>query len=180
MSTKGKRQRSPFQILEDRQMIAHLYLTGKKQWEIGLEMNLTQARISQELKIVRKAWLDSSIRDFDKAKAEELAKIDRLEVEYWDAWKRSCETREKHITTTRTNERGDESGARVERENLYGDPRFLQGVERCIEQRCKIFGLYAATNIRVDLTELEQTLADEWLRVLKRPTEPDLASELTQ
>ena len=69
--------------------VARLYLQGKTQTAIGKALGVTQQQICYDLKIVRKRWLDSSIRNFDEARAQELAKIDRVEAEFWAAWNRS-------------------------------------------------------------------------------------------
>ena len=60
---------------------------------------------------VREQWLQSSLLDFDARKAQELARIDRVETEAWAAWEKSKRARE--ITTTEriTREGGDRAKA---------------------------------------------------------------------
>jgi hypothetical protein len=107
-NTKGERE-------ERLAKVARFYLFGWTQTRIGNELIVSQQQISYDLKIVRQRWLESSIRDFNEAKAQELAKLDLVEARYWAAWERTQEI----------------------------DPRFLQGVERCIAKRCEILGLNA-------------------------------------
>lgn len=146
--TDSAPKRSHFQIQRDRQDIADWYCQGLTQAAIAERINtdpereytLTQQMISYDLKAIQKAWLESSLRDFDEMRAEQLGKIDRLEREYWRGWERSCEDAE----TVR--KEGPASG--VEKitkteKGQAGDPRFLAGVERCIERRCKLLGLDA-------------------------------------
>ena len=116
----GKR-RSNGQLIRDRRRIADLYLRGWLQVDIAAEVGLSQSTVCQDLKALHKQWVASALVDIDIAKSKELAKIDVLERENWDAWQRSCE------------------GAKTK----TGNPRFLQGIERCIERRCKILGLDA-------------------------------------
>jgi len=138
----GKR-RSQSQLIRDRRRIADLYLQGKTQVDIGEKLGVSQATISRDLKALQREWLQSTLIEFDKAKAEELAKVDRLEREYWIAWERSCEDAET------VKQRGVESGDKKSKEAVKitkgqaGDPRFLIGVQWCIERRCKILGLDA-------------------------------------
>jgi hypothetical protein len=67
---------------------ARLYLQGYSQKEISDHISdirhysITAQQVSQDMKKVRQRWLDSQIRDFDSAKAQELSKIDNLEYEY--------------------------------------------------------------------------------------------------
>jgi hypothetical protein len=87
--------------------------------------------------------------------AVELAKIDHLEREYWAAWRDSKEPGE--ITSARP---GRVTVKRVSRD---GNPTFLDGVAWCIEQRCKIFGLY--TPSKYTSAELDQMIEQELERM---------------
>jgi len=76
----------------------------------------------------------------DEAKARELAKVDRLEREYWTAWGRSC----KDAETLRQEGSGEKPSRVVKiKRPRNGDPAFLRGVQWCIERRCKIIGVDA-------------------------------------
>ncbi|MEM7345877.1 MAG: hypothetical protein AAF485_16675, partial [Chloroflexota bacterium] len=94
-----KPKRTPDQRTRDRAEIAKLYLQGWYQSDIAEYINddperdytLTQQTISNDIEAIRKGWLNSSIRNFDQARAEELAKIDHLERIYWEAWTQSLE-----------------------------------------------------------------------------------------
>jgi len=131
-------------VQQRRQEVAALYLAGKYQSEIARLIGISQQQVSHDLQAVHRAWLASSLRDFDAAKAQELAKIDAAEREYWAAWERSQQPRE--VTTTRE---ADGDAPRTEtsrrREHPVGDPRFLDGVLKCIEKRCDMLGLSTAT-----------------------------------
>ncbi len=114
--------------------IARLYLRGITQAEIGEQIGVSQRQVSYDLAILRERWKQSSLIDFDAAKAEELAKIDALEAEYWQAWNES--KREKKRQAAK--KRGEQTETSLTTEERNGDPRYLQGVQWCIEQRCKI------------------------------------------
>lgn len=110
----------------DLRLLAEWYLTGRSIYQITDDLNarqdvaytLTHSQIWYDLNALRKRWAKAGLLDFDKAQSQELAKTDRLEQEYWDAWQRVD-------PTDRT------------------APQYLAGIMKCIERRCKILGLDA-------------------------------------
>jgi len=132
--------RSKSQIARDRRKIADQYLQGIIQADIAEGLGIHQSTVSRDIKALQIEWQKSALVDINSKKAKELAKIDRLEREYWLAWERSCEdaeivrqeARDKKINKVIKTAKGQ-----------AGDPRFLSGVERCIERRCKILGIDA-------------------------------------
>src|SRR5262245_39781499 len=103
---KGRRGRSPDQIRKDRAEIARLYLQRLTQAEIGQRLGLSRQQIGYDLEAVREEWLNSSLMDFNRRKAEELARIDHVEAEYLAAWEASKRV---HETTTTEQITGGES-----------------------------------------------------------------------
>ena len=158
--SQGRKGRSEDEILRDRARIADLYLRGRKQWEIGQELGLSQQMISHELGIIRKQWVESAVRNFDEAKGRELDRIDHLEREAWDGWERSKRHRLVSVSGIEAKSTGsgadDRSAAPTEtrtreetrKTDQVGDPRFLEKVAWCIDQRCKILGLHAAVRLK--------------------------------
>lgn len=148
----GKRgpKRNHEQRERDLEITARLYMQGWYQQEIAdylsnregdptADYTLSQVTISKDLAEIRRRWLESSLVDMDQIKAEELAKIDRLEREYWQAWEDS-----RQVLETRKLQSGDKGSSEllIEAEQV-GDPKFLQGIQWCIDRRVKIFGLDA-------------------------------------
>jgi len=150
-----KPRRSAAQLARDRQRIAGLYLEGKLQADIAEVVGVSQSTVSNDLRAIQQEWLQSSLVDFNEARAREIAKIDKLEREYWIAWARSCEDAETSTSKVRgkVQKRQDDEGkfvaeqpaevAKTSKDRL-GDPRFLQGVQWCIDRRCKLLGIDAA------------------------------------
>ena len=118
-------KRTKTERMRDRRIVAALYLRGMYQADIAARLNaregitysLTQPTISRDLTAIRRAWLASSVRDFEQQRAIELAKIDNLEIVYWEAWQRSC------------------------------DAKTLHGVQWCINRRCVLLGLDAPARL---------------------------------
>lgn len=149
------------EMIERRAGVAADYRRGVTQSALAKKYRVTQATISTDLKAIRKEWQESALIDFDAAKAAELARIDTLESEYWSAWdesrkkrikKRGGKKEESGITVRRGNRQVEVPGksvsmSQVDETERDGNPAFLAGVQWCIEQRCKIFGLYAPTRL---------------------------------
>ena len=142
---------------ERRPRVAAMYLAGKYQSEIAAEFGVNQSTISRDLEVMKQAWQESALVKFDEIKARELARIDELEREYWQAWQDSKEDAETVTEKMKANKGKVEGKQEViagERTTVTrgqtGNPSFLQGVQWCIEQRLKIFGVYAA--VKSELT----------------------------
>lgn len=126
--------------------VARLYLTGQTQAAIGKQLGIAQSQVCYDLKIIRQRWLDSQVRDFDEARAVELAKIDAVEVQFWVGWERSLRDKEIKQKKSKTGvAASEEEGTTVH--GQAGDPRFLDGVMKCIQKRCELLGLDAAKKL---------------------------------
>lgn len=154
-------KRTRFEIERDRTRIAHLYLTRMPQGEIADMLGTTQQMVSYDLAAIKREWKKARIRDFDADLNRELARVDALELEYWEAWRAS--KRDREVVTTETAgadaERagGDARGGTPtsgpvvrtvsRREGQTGNPAFLAGVQWCIDRRIKLLGLDAPLKI---------------------------------
>lgn len=127
-------------ILDRRRRVADAYIRGIPQYQIARLESVHESQISRDLQAIRKEWLASAVRDFDARKAEELAKLDKLEETYWAAWIRSCEDKEVREAKSVDSDKPRKEASKRE-EGRDGNPAFLQGVERCISQRCTILDL---------------------------------------
>jgi thymidylate synthase len=181
-----KDDRTDIQKAENRKDIASLYVRGATQAQIAGQLNLSQPTVCRDLKVIHTEWRREMLGDFDERKARELAKIDELEREYWDAWKVSKAQRE--ISTTAKETEGAQAGqtsvigrtknkAQLRREQRDGNPAFLTGLQWCIEQRCKVFGFYAPT--KVDVRDLDRLIEQEFA-LIKSADEQQPASNLIQ
>lgn len=164
------KKKSPTRLAGEREsdlvLIADRYLHGATIQEMVDELNeirpyqLRPHNIVNDINTIHKRWIASYLVDFDAAKAKELAHIDALEAEYWKAWRKSQDKTEQVDTEQTKDEVG---GAEKELRPSYsrtkvrkstrtttGEPDYLRGIQWCIEQRCKIFGLLVSNqNINV-------------------------------
>lgn len=127
--------------------ISRLYLQGWRQVAIvdylakNRPYTVTQAIISRDLKTIQERWQASSIRSFDEARAQELAKIDHLELTYWAMFEASKTPAVKQRVVKKID--GEITQSTQEAMKDGGDWRILQRVEWCIDRRCKLLGLDA-------------------------------------
>jgi hypothetical protein len=124
-------------MANDRALIASLYLQGKFQSEIGQVLGVSRQQISYDLKAIHATWRSLPDAELNELRAKELARIDVLEREYWQAWEHS--KRPKEITNTE--KEGDRIKVGKRSEQRSGNPAFLSGVMNCITLRSKILGL---------------------------------------
>lgn len=142
-----------------RAQIAGRYVRGDEQATIAQALGLTQPAISYHLQIIEAEWARQYAAAIDAAKWAQLARVDELERTYWQAW---ADSREAINRQTQTADVPDPSKpARPSRvvqvtEERSGDPRWLAGVQWCIETRCKILGLWAPE--RRDVTSNGETI----------------------
>jgi len=141
----GSKHRTKYQRARDLVLIAEMYLGGALQTEIAEKLGITQARVSQELKVIQKEWERRYAGTIHQLKMRELTKIDALELMYLDQFEKSINL----SRVTREEKRGNKESYTKERveENELGDPRYLQGIQWCIEQRCKLLGLNAPVKV---------------------------------
>jgi hypothetical protein len=137
-------------IRERRRRVARLYIQQRTQYEIAALVGVNQGTVSRDLEVIRQEWQASAVMDLGTRKAQELARIDRIEAEAWAAWERSVQDAKMyHVETTSGMVDGDgrplpdRTRKRQTQKGQAGDPRFLERVGWCIEQRCRILGMNA-------------------------------------
>lgn len=130
------------------QEVAERYLRGEYQSAIAQSLGVDTATISRDLATIRSQWLGAAIRDFDAAKAQELAKIDEVERAAWAAWERS--TKDKEVAVQEAGADKKLKKATLRKEGQSGNPAFLSTILTCIERRCAILGLDAPKRFVID------------------------------
>jgi predicted transcriptional regulator len=157
-------------VANRRATVARLFLQGMWQADIAKHVNVTQQQVSKDIQVIRALWSKSMVEDYNQKVDEELAKINLLEQEYHEAWSRSKEQFKSRSIKGRAI--GEENPTQLvekhERtEERVGDPRYLQGIQWCIEQRCKIMGIPDKAPKQEVVHSLDLTdLSDEQLRLL--------------
>lgn len=153
---KGGPKRNLVDRAKDRLEVIEYYLKGKNYRDIAKmisddrEYSISHVAVGNDVKFVLNEWKKTRDDKVELYLTIELAKIDKLEREYWEAWEKSKVDWEQKAAKIIKNKDGKEIGGVLSREETsvkhfteFGDPRFLQGVERCIEKRIALLGLDA-------------------------------------
>lgn len=157
---------------------ADWYCQGVPVMEIARRIGLDQMAIHRDLRQIRTEWANRRDAFFGAHVAEELAKLDQLEKQAWQAWywstqKRKSAEREKEAMLTKdgqpvlmANGKGQKfitTNRRVKVQSRDGDPRFLVIVYQCIDRRIKMLGLDAPVKVQQEaaLRDLAQVVAAE-------------------
>ena len=121
--------------------VAALYSQGVRQYKIAEQLGVDPSMITYDMRILRKRWAKASTGKIDKWKASELEKLNHLESTYWQAWLDSCDDA---VKVSKQKSVGAEVVTnRQEVSKPGGDPRYLAGVQWCVERRAKLLGLDA-------------------------------------
>jgi len=143
---------------------AEMYLRGFTQREIAAKLGISQKTVSLDLAELRERWVASTAVNFNEVMGAELAKIDEQERTYREQFENEMITKKviKQIPVYK-NKKGESfidkdgklhleedlelvrTGEVVTEESITiskGEARWLEGIDRCIDKRCKIFGLY--------------------------------------
>jgi len=196
MGRKCNRKNDEYAMMERRRQVANLYLQGKTQWAIARAVKVSQGTVSNDLAAVREDWLASALRDFDAMKAEELARLDRLEAVAWEGWERSCRdavsthqrtVQEREVRRKAAGKNGTAGRSRmapvrkVEQRTAKGqagDPRFLERVAWCVETRLKLMGLLRpGSQVNVNAPPSSQEFWDALAGVTAQGEIPDEIEE---
>ena len=145
-------------------ILSTLYKRGYSYREMRAEVMARLALKTYSLETVKsdidsllQEWRDTRIGDLDLALQLELERIDNLVKEAWEAWERSKENYKKvkgtqeGIPGTPDGEGDGQSGEIVttkmkqtsEDVVSYGDPRYLEVINRLLIERRKLLGLYS-------------------------------------
>jgi hypothetical protein len=182
------KRRTDEELERDRVLLARMYVRGKSQHEMKLTLNalypdrpLSSMDIHNDLEAIHKMWLNSTLVDFNALKVKELARIDEVERESFDAWDRS---KEKHIKYEYEIDNDQvpfsaDKVADIKRtkrhkivEETVGDIRYLDMVYKMIDMRAKILGLYEASKVQIDWRQeaVAAGMREETLDAVKEAT----------
>jgi len=173
--TKGQRLKHPQKYKtqkrtsaereRDLAYIAELYLGGMTQMDISRKLsserdyNVGSSQAHSDIQEIFRRWKESYLRDAHEIKVRELVRIDKLENEYWEAWELSKQefiaieqdkTEDKLASGDTMKPSYQRTKTKTKKEKRLPKDDYLQGIQWCIEQRCKIFGLYAPKNVNIN------------------------------
>lgn len=159
--TGGKRTKE--QREADKTFCADLFVKGYtykqiavklNEWtkERGLNYEISYRQIFVDIKQVMIEWKKEQFDSIDKYMQLELKKLDKIEVELWDAWEKSKSIKHKtKIIGGNISDNTVSGGVLDSRqiEDRNGDPRFLDLLLKVQERRAKLLGYNAPVNVNV-------------------------------
>lgn len=164
------------ELLEN--FVVEKYLKGYSYRWIGdacgdeFDRKLSQTTVGRYVNKAIDRWRAERVGKLDDMKTVELQRINQLEATYWDAWERSKAGATKIIEkqslqpTKVVNSQGEltegkamqETAKQFDTLETYGDPRFLNGIQWCIQMRCRILGVEAPLEFKTAMTtEIKRT-----------------------
>lgn len=144
-------QRSKLQIERNRREITELYLKGAPLHDIAEKTGLTVAVVKNDLGRIIKLWQKEQVMDMTVVKMVQLEKINLIEAELWDSWYQSKNQGRTLVTKRQSGQANAQAPSRqsqeIATEKSAGDMAYMNGIKWCIEQRNKLFGLYAPKKV---------------------------------
>lgn len=120
--------------------------------ENGLEYTITYKTVFMDIQQVLADWKKERFTDIDNYMQLELRKLDKIEVELWQAWENSKGSKRKtKIKGGAINNNIASGGELAERtlETTDGDPRYLDLLLKVQERRAKLLGYNAPVKVDV-------------------------------
>lgn len=120
--------------------------------ENGLNYTLTYKSIFMDIQQVLIDWKKERFKNIDDYMQLELKKLDKIEVELWEAWERSKGSKRRTKIKGGSISSGAASGGELAERTLEttdGDPRYLDLLLKVQERRAKLLGYNAP--VKVDI-----------------------------
>jgi hypothetical protein len=102
--------------------------------------------VNNTINLLIEEWRKAYLKEIDQIKATELAKINAVEAAYWDEYFKT----QQPTTETITEKGSRDSKVRKTTRTRHADLRCLEGVQKCIEMRCKIFGIGTSHTVNIN------------------------------
>lgn len=151
-------RRTPQQMESDRVFISKYYTRGYSYRDITKILNdellknesgyfLTEASVYNEIKIILMEWKRERFESIEEYIQIELRKLDKIEMELWEAWemsktgKRKVKIRGGELDTAAEN--ASAKGGKIQNrvtESSAGDPKFLDLLLSVQEKRARLLG----------------------------------------
>jgi hypothetical protein len=176
-------KRGPGQMESDKLFIAGLLVKSVTIREITRRLNehntergysLSHVQVYKDIKSIYQEWKEAKNDLIDTKMDLELAKLDKMEDECWDAWERSKEGKRKTVIEGGQMIGSQLSGGTIkerEIETTFGDTKFLDIIQRCMEKRAALLGLNAPTKILAGVVngigsmtreDIEREITETW------------------
>ena len=173
----GAAGRKRLEIEWRKHLVSVRLLEGKRKVDIATELGVSPSLITALCKELDKQYLAHYLRNILEHKAKELARIDRREAFCWEQLYKSMEIRrqdqqftdcegESTVTTTLAGRAGlTKRGQATKMQLEVADPRWMDQIARCSEQRCRLLGLNEEVELKISLNYFDKFSPAELLRL---------------
>ncbi len=164
-------KRTREQIEFDRAFCADLFLIGYPYREIAKRLNddlakrkmdyrLTESMVYYDIQQLLISWKRDQLESIDQYVTAELQKLDKMEVEAWNAWELSKQKKTKNKTKKAGNGlMGRQIMTEEATETTSGNPRYLDLLLNVQHRRAKMLGFDAP--IKIDIPGVNVTVNNE-------------------
>lgn len=154
-------KRTKEQIEFDRAFCADMFLRGYPYREIAKRLNedlakrkmeyrLTESMVYYDIQQLLIAWKRDQLESIDQYVTAELQKLDKMEVEAWNAWELSKQKKTKNKTKKAGNGlMGRQIMTEKATETTSGNPRYLDLLLNIQQRRAKMLGFDAPIKIAI-------------------------------
>ncbi len=121
--------------------------------EMGMEYTLTYKTIYEDINAVLIEWKKERFENIENYIQLELKKLDKMEIELWQAWERSKAGKRKTKIIGGEIKNGTLKGGMVDNrqlEDTSGDPRYLDLLLKVQDRRAKLLGYNAPIKFSVE------------------------------
>lgn len=122
--------------------VAELYCQGVPCLEIAKRLGVKPVQVYSALKRAKQLWREKMAESAEAVKAEQLAKLDKIEAEAWAAWQRSkkdaIERMRRESVSAKFGRKSETGQKKIHRD---GEAKYLDIVMRTIRQRLELLGI---------------------------------------
>ncbi len=109
----------------------------------GIDISISRQQVNQDVLSIRKAMAEEYLNDIDQLRIEKVAHFNHIKKTALKDYKKSITEHSRFVERKISSLRfGDSTEETVEKEQLYGNPKFLDIVLKCDVEIAKIQGLY--------------------------------------
>jgi hypothetical protein len=153
---KGKSaSRNSFEIKDRREKVSRYMLMGWWHSRIATELGVSRQTITGDVKAIKEAFDKAQIINVTALKQKQLAELEVLKAEAWEAWERS-----KNVRVTKQGKqtsKGEEKSIR--QEDRVGERGFITEIREILDDRAEIVGM--APPKQVNLNDISKRPIDE-------------------
>lgn len=139
---------------------------NEKSIEDGRNYTISTMAVHKDIKMAIADYRSKNDELIEEQVHIELARLNRIEAEMWDAWESSKAMRRRTKIKGGTIEGGQVSGGTLserQMEEMFGNPQYLKLVLDCVDRRCRLLGIDKPQEFegKVSIYEYMKKLADD-------------------